>query len=250
MSNSRKRRRALARMQARDSGPGMPSQLGLMKMAGLIGLGAIVSEMNHQTEPTIPILNGTPRDDFAESQDAAPAQPEADQTDSDKRKQAFKSLVAEFVTELRNRCLAQTGKDDSFTSRGQTYRWKLVQDETPRKCVIATYKVIDDTLIRSMSVEMNSAGTITCGPAFFRSICESLRLAREERAAAATAPPPAIDPRPTMAFCDYQLVAMRNACSFMGQNLLWLGESPDSHRIKLLAECVDMIDAGLAAIGG
>jgi hypothetical protein len=43
---------------------------------------------------------------------------------------------------------------------------------------------------------------------------------------------------------------MRNACSFMGQNLLWLGESPDSHRIKLLAECVDMIDAGLAAIGG
>src|SRR4051812_25157892 len=104
MSNSRRRRRALARMQARDSGPGMPSQMGLVKMAELISLGAIVSEMNHQTQPTIPILNGTPRDDSRESQEAAPSQPEPDQTDTDKHKQAFKALVAEFVAELRECC--------------------------------------------------------------------------------------------------------------------------------------------------
>jgi hypothetical protein len=232
-------------MQARNGGNGNPGPF------QVVTPGAILNEP-YQAGP-IPILNGTPRDDHRESQDAAPAStpppPPADPSEADARRQAFQAIVAEFVAELRARCLAQTGKEDHFTSRGQTYRWKLYQDETPRKTIITTYKVVEDTLLRSMCVEMNSAGTITSGPAFFKAISEALREAREARAAVATTPLPAPDSRPTMAFSDYQLVAMRNACSFMGQNLLWLGEEPTASRVKLLAECVDMIDAGLAAIG-
>jgi hypothetical protein len=254
MSNSRRNRRARERMKARGGRDGIPDDIQLMKMAELISLGTILNHID-RTGPTDHTLNGTPRDDMRESREAAPSRPEPpppepDQAETESRKQAFKSLVAEFVADLRTRCLAQTGREDRYVSRGMTYRWKLIQDETPRKSIIMIHKVVDDEFIRSGSVEMNSTGSITVGPAPLRAMSETLREAREARAATAPQqPPPLSDTPPTMAFTDYHLIAMRNACSYMRQNLLWLGDSPDGDRIKVLTECVDMIDAGLKAIG-
>jgi hypothetical protein len=249
MSNSRKRRRALARMRARDEGTNRPIAMNAVNL-----LGAILGELN-QTGPANHTSNGSTRDDSRENHGPEPApepnpRADAESPETESRKQAFRAIVAEFTAELRARCLAQTGQEDQYTSRGQTYRWKPVQDETPKKVIYYTYRLTEEgDFIRSMAVQMNAQGIVVNGPNLFRAVSDAL-LTERVRRSAATEPPCAVpDVRPSMAFRDYQLIAMRNACSYMGQNLLWLGESPDGSRIKLLAECVDMIDAGLAAIG-
>lgn len=168
----------------------------------------------------------------------------------------FPALIAGFLERLRERCEQQSGRGDEWRSRGQTYRWKLIQDETPKKAVCAVYRISEDgDMIRSQSVHFDSRGCVVVGPSAFREVSE--RVIREN--AARTIPDPyrsgyragdvIESPDGTgaaMALNPKHLSCINDSLHLMGNILSFFGADDDSPRMDLLKECISVIDKVLS----
>lgn len=161
-------------------------------------------------------------------------------------REEFKSYVREFMDALRAFCVNSTTNQDEYISRGERYRWKFLQGETPRKGIVDVFKVSKDgDLVKSDTVRINLAGNMFQAPVPLRDLGDKLYEERERRkAAAAPATPQPAPPSPSP-FTKEQLTCMSECLKKYIQILRVCSDEPDQPEVIRILKCKESIDIEL-----
>jgi hypothetical protein len=166
-------------------------------------------------------------------------------------REEFKSYVREFMDALRAFCVNSTTNQDEYISRGERYRWKFLQGETPRKGIVDVFKVSKDgDLVKSDTVRINLAGNMFQAPVPLRDLGDTLYEERERRKAAAApalATPQPAPPSPPL-FNRAQLQHIAECLNIYIKIRHMCGVNPNHPEIVMSLTCIDVIDRDLDGV--